>query len=250
MVAEIFDSHADLYEALVDWPKRLANEAPFYRALFERHAVRSVLDVACGTGRHAALFHSWGLRVEGADISSAMISQCRAHAPESDTLRWVVRSFDQPPSPPGTFDAAISVGNSLALAPTDSAVEQAIAAMLAALRPGGVAIVQVLNLWALPEGPCVWHKCVRATLQGVEHVLLRGVHRLDRRAIVEFVDLNLAAAQLSPRFESAALLAIDRESLTGAFARAGARRSECFGDMQRSAYDPERSVDLIVVAEK
>ena len=40
----------ELYDALVDWPKRLANEEPFYRQLFERYNVKSVLDVACGTG--------------------------------------------------------------------------------------------------------------------------------------------------------------------------------------------------------
>ena len=56
----MFDDLTDIYEAMIDWPKRLANEGPFYRRWFERVGVQSVVDVACGTGRHAAMFHSWG----------------------------------------------------------------------------------------------------------------------------------------------------------------------------------------------
>ena len=71
----MFDDLTDIYDAMIDWPKRLAHEGSFYRRVFEQHDVRSVVDVACGTGRHAAMFHSWGLRVEAADLSPAMIDR-------------------------------------------------------------------------------------------------------------------------------------------------------------------------------
>jgi hypothetical protein len=58
-----FDDLTDLYEAMIDWPKRSANEAPFFRRLCEHSIVRRVADVACGTGRHADMFRSWGLEV-------------------------------------------------------------------------------------------------------------------------------------------------------------------------------------------
>ena len=32
----IFDDLTNVYEAMIDWPKRLANEEPFYRRLIER----------------------------------------------------------------------------------------------------------------------------------------------------------------------------------------------------------------------
>ena len=44
-----FDDLTDVYEALIDWPKRLAHEGTFYRQRFERAGVHSVLDAACGT---------------------------------------------------------------------------------------------------------------------------------------------------------------------------------------------------------
>jgi ubiquinone/menaquinone biosynthesis C-methylase UbiE len=49
---------------MIDWPKRLANESPFFHHLFDQSNVRRVADVACGTGRHADMFRSWGLEVQ------------------------------------------------------------------------------------------------------------------------------------------------------------------------------------------
>ena len=59
MNADLFADLTDVYEAMVDWPKRLANEEPFYRRLFARIGARRVLDAACGTGHHASMFHAW-----------------------------------------------------------------------------------------------------------------------------------------------------------------------------------------------
>ena len=76
-----FDDLAEVYEAMIHWPNRPANEEPFYDDLFDRAGVRSVLDTACGTGRHAAMFHCWGLRVEGTDISPKMIERAEHWRP-------------------------------------------------------------------------------------------------------------------------------------------------------------------------
>jgi hypothetical protein len=160
MSTPIFDDLADVYEAMIDWPNRLANEEGFFRGLFERVGARSVLDAACGTGHHAALFASWGLRVEGADISPAMVERARAQFGESESLRWVVRGFDQAIPEPGAFDVAICIGNSLALSVDEAAVATAIRHMFLAVRDGGAAIVHVVNLWRLADGPCNWQKCV------------------------------------------------------------------------------------------
>jgi len=89
-----FDDLTDVYEAMIDWAKRLNAEAPFFRRLFEKHNVKRVADVACGTGRHAAMFHSWGLEVEGSDISPNMIDRARETFREPAGLRWAVRGFD------------------------------------------------------------------------------------------------------------------------------------------------------------
>ena len=125
-----FDDLTDVYEAMIDWDKRLGNEEPFYRDLFEQAGVHSVLDVACGTGRHAALFHSWGLHVEAADVSESMIGRARALFGEPPGLRWIVRGFQEPIPAGESFDVAICVGNSLALASDIRLAEHAVHGVL------------------------------------------------------------------------------------------------------------------------
>jgi SAM-dependent methyltransferase len=132
----VFDELTQVFDELIDWPKRLANEAPFYRGLFDRVGVRRLVDVACGTGRHAALFHSWGLQVQAADLSPRMIALARNLFGEPAGLQWVVSGFDQSVELAGSFDAAVCAGNSLALAPDLAVVEATLCQMLAAVCEG------------------------------------------------------------------------------------------------------------------
>jgi SAM-dependent methyltransferase len=243
----MFDDLTDVYEAMIDWPKRLAHEGPFYRRLFEQCGVSSVVDVACGVGQHAALFHSWNLRVEGADISRAMIDRARTNFGESPGLRWVVRGFDEPIAPAEPFDAAVCVGNSLALAPDLATVERAIRQMLAGVRQGGVIVIHLLNLGHLQDGPCLWQKCRRVTLPQGEALIVKGVHRCGSRGYVELLAIGLP--DCAPmRSESSPLLALEARELERMASVAGATEIQWFGGYQGQAYDRQESVDLVMVA--
>ena len=211
-----------------------------------------MLDATCGTGRHAALFHSWGLEVEAADnqpghdrpgkgcVRSGAGLARRASGPTSKFCRggWcgglASRFFRSEP-----FDAIVCVGNSLALAPDRATAETAILQMLAALRPGGLLVVQLLNLWRLPDGPCVWQKCRCAMLprpsplppgegQGegrritlrasspadlaTEVLVLKGVHRCDSRGYVDLAVVEPAGPKLL-HSESSPLLGLEASDL-------------------------------------
>lgn len=250
MPGQIFDEQSWRYEALVDWPKRLANEAPFFRELFAESNVQTVLDAACGTGHHVEMFHSWGLVVEGADFSQGMIERCRARLGESDRLHWVVRSFEQPVSPACSFDAVVCVGNSLSLAPDKNTVRLAVRTMVDSLRPGGVCVIQVLNVWAMSDGPTVWQKTLRLSVDGKDHILLKGIHRAGDGAWVEVVDLELGPNGLTKWSESTSLVGISPDDICLPAKSAGAVRIEAFGNYRREPYDRQASQDLIVVCRK
>jgi SAM-dependent methyltransferase len=253
MAGERFDELTDIYEAMIDWPKRLAGEEPFYRRVLADAQAQSVLDVACGTGRHAAMFHAWGLRVEGADLSPNMIRRARAAFGEPQGLRWVVRGFAEPagvPSgSPAAFDAAVCVGNSLPLAPDMAGARQAIHGMLSCVRPGGVVIIQVLNLWRLADGPCLWQKCLRTVLPLGDVLVLKGVHRSGSRGFVELVVMRPGGGP--PLLcESLPLVGIEAAELEEAARRGGASDMKLFGDYHDRPYRREESVDLLLVARK
>jgi len=246
---KLFGDLTDVYEALVDWPRRLAREGPFYRRWFERCQVRRVLDSACGTGHHAAMFHGWGLTVEGADVSAAMIERARGRYGEPPGLKWAVRSFDQPGAAEEPFDASICAGNSLAVAADRTTVDRAMQQMVSAVRPGGLIVVHLLNLWRLPDGPCVWQKCQRVRLPPREVLVVKGVHRSGGHGFVDLIVADPSAVSEMDS-ESVPLLGLEADELGQMARAAGASSWEFFGDYAGASYVRDSSADLIMVAQK
>lgn len=244
-----FELDPATYDAQVDWGKRLANEEPLYRQWFERAGVRRVLDAACGTGHHAAMFHSWGLGVQGADLSCEMIAHCRSRYGELERLAWVVRSLLEP-SPTAEFDAVICVGNSLALLADLETFDRALATLLSSLRPGGVLIAQVLNLWRLPEGPVQWRSCKKLCGPDGDRIVLKGVHRVGAAGHVSFIQLRLTEEQPAWEHHDAPLLGIRADHVQQVARACGARDIELLGDYQSTPYDADSSPDLILVCRR
>ncbi|MCK6456371.1 MAG: class I SAM-dependent methyltransferase [Phycisphaerae bacterium] len=250
LVTSAFDALADRYDLLVDWPKRLANEAPFFRGLFELHGVKRVADVACGTGHHAAMFHSWGLFVEGSDISSAMIDRCRQLHGEADALRWTQRSFIDPPPAAEPFDAVVCLGNSLALAGEVEAAARAIVGMVRHVRCGGVGVVHVLNLYSLDTAGTVWQKVRRVHHRGRSIVLLKSIRREGSYGHVEILEVDLSDEPPRLQVERNRFVGLTRGDIEQALRAAGAKVAEMYGSHTREAFDERRSGDLIVVWER
>lgn len=244
-----FDDLTNVYEAMIDWPRRLANDGPFFRRLFQDIEARRVADVACGTGHHAAMFHSWGMQVEATDVSFNMIQRARKHFGEPDGLNWAVRSFDEPIPTAEPFDAVTCLGNSLALAGDRKIAEQAVRCMFDATRPGGLVVLHILNVWRLPDGPCQWQKCLRTALPEGESMITKGVQRVGDRA---FVHLVVAPLEAPSDFssESVPFLALEADDLTSFAQVAGATNLQFFGNQRSKSYDRQSSTDLIVVASK
>jgi ubiquinone/menaquinone biosynthesis C-methylase UbiE len=69
---------------------------------------RSVLDLGCGTGRHALRLAAGGARVTGVDFSSGMLAQARAKPGAAD-VEWVVHDLAASlPFEDGRFDCVLS----------------------------------------------------------------------------------------------------------------------------------------------
>ncbi len=248
---EAFLEAAARYEAMIDWPRRLAHEEPFFRRLFEQAGVRRVLDAACGTGHHAAMFHAWGLEVQGADLSPAMIACARQRHGEGPGLTWVVRSFQDPPEAPGSFDAVICTGNSLALAGTRQDIRQAVEALLASLRPDGLLVLHLLNLWHLTDGRCVWQKCRRLEAGGSgDRLLLKRLQRRGSLGQVELVEVRLAGGGAELRTDEAVFAGVEAAELAEDVRRSGGGQIELWGSWESEPYSRESSVDLILTARR
>lgn len=74
-----FDAHAPHYDAN-PFTQHTKAEIDFFLSIFALPAGSTVLDVGCGTGRHAVELAKRGYRVTGIDLSEGMLNVARAKA--------------------------------------------------------------------------------------------------------------------------------------------------------------------------
>jgi len=253
---EFYDALSGDYDLMVSWEERLRREEPFFRGVFADHGAASVLDVACGTGRHAVAFARWGLRAAGADISPAMIERARAAARAAGVrVTWTVAGFGglaaAVADAVGSFDAVTCLGNSLPHLPDDAALDGALADMARMLRPGGVLVVQDRNYdRVLAERVRFMPITARGT-PGDETLFVRITDFLgaDRLAFT-IVKLRTTGGAWSCEAAATPLRGIERATLERSLRRAGFSGVECFGSYARAPFGAPGAGDLVAIAVK
>jgi len=117
----------------------------FFKSLFVKYNITTVLDCACGTGQDLILFHSFGFGVHGSDLSGAMLAQARKNITEaklSIPLEKVdFRSLDQHFK--SQFDAVVCLSNSINEPLNDSDTHKALLSMKVVLREKGIRSTQI-----------------------------------------------------------------------------------------------------------
>lgn len=90
-----------------------------------------------------------GFRVTGVDVSAAALGQARREAREAGLfVNWVardMRSLEDDPELEGEFDAALSLGSSLGVFPSEADDLRVLRGMWRALRPGGRLVLETMH---------------------------------------------------------------------------------------------------------
>ena len=86
----VFDAYAAYYDLLYR-DKDYAGEAAYVQGLIRRHApgARHILELGCGTGRHADALTNLGFRVTGVDRSGEMVARARERAVGRQDLQFM-----------------------------------------------------------------------------------------------------------------------------------------------------------------
>ncbi len=117
-----------------------------------RLQVRSILDLACGTGNVAMRLAKLGYEVWGVDISAPMIAEAQRKAQaEGLDIRYAVQDAAQLQIE-RRFDLVISLFDSLNYILSPERLQEAFRRVYAHLEPGGAFIFDVNTEYALREG--------------------------------------------------------------------------------------------------
>jgi cyclopropane fatty-acyl-phospholipid synthase-like methyltransferase len=150
---EFFDGHAPKYDENC-FTKNTVAEVEFLIEALGLRPGSTVLDVGCGTGRHAVELARRGYRVTGVDLSAGMLAQARKRALAAG-VQIVWRHEDATAFAVGEpFDGVICLceGAFGLLGRGDDAIGQPLAILrrvAAALRPAAKCLFTVLNGFAM-----------------------------------------------------------------------------------------------------
>jgi SAM-dependent methyltransferase len=145
-VANTFQGlHARHYDVIYA-DKPYAEEARFVHDLLGREPGR-LLDVACGSGRHAREFAALGWEVVGVDYSADLLEHASASGLE--VHEQDMRALDVPGEP---FDAVTCLFDSIGYPQDNEGVVATLAGMRRHLAPDGRVAVEFLHAPALLAG--------------------------------------------------------------------------------------------------
>lgn len=154
MASETIYDHPRYYDILFGWDR--SKEADFYAQVFKRCGVvtgEPILEVACGTGRVARLLAQRGWNVTGIDVRPGMVAFLRECATSTsasvETLCGDMTTF----ATERKFAAAYNPMSSFRLLQSDAAAEAHLRRMEAALRSGGVYVLDMDFLASAEEAP-------------------------------------------------------------------------------------------------
>lgn len=184
MTGAFGSGYADAYDGLYA-EKDYEAESQLIESIAARDGRGSdtVLDLGCGTGRHAVILASRGKSVMGVDLSPEMVAIARRRAADADVTSvdfhiGDVRTFRST----ARFDVVLMMFAVLGYQTEDADVEATLETAAAHLLPGGVLIFDVWNgpgveaigptsrIKSVPSGNGMLRRAARGALDGDHHI--------------------------------------------------------------------------------
>ncbi len=250
-------SKAKLYYLQVNWQKRLNHELPFLERLCRQHDVETLLDLGCGPGVHAiALAKDLGISVIGVDVDEDMLAVARDNVEKAglqDQIQLIHGDIFQVSSDV-RVDAMICLGNALGIILTDTEAMTFFKKVHETINPGGFFFAQQLN----PENPRNGYMASRSLkVDGKEVLLLKRFEPRPTGILADFVFLSRDVTEngkgsdnWTVEWDSNLLKMKTRTELEEILRDVGFQQVESYSDHDGSAFDPETSDSLLVLALK
>lgn len=198
----------------------------------------TILDLACGKGRHSITLNELGYQVIGADLSANSIQNAKRF--ENERLHFVVHDMREV-LPGYQFSAVLNLFTSFGYFDSVDDNLQVLRSVHQMLAPGGLFVIDFMNA-----------QKVIADLVKEEHKTVDGVDFMIRRSfdgthILKTIEFEDKGSPFSFTERVQALNATDFRSL---FSQSGFELIRTFGNFELGDFDSERSHRLILVARK
>ena len=200
----------------------------------------SMLDVACGRGRHSMQLSGKGFDVTGIDLSFDSIREALKH--ENDKLHFYQHDMRQP-FWINYFDYAFNFFTSFGYFKTQREHDNAIRTIAQALKLNGIFVLDYLNVHCAEAG--LVHQSEKE-IEDVNFVITKWFDETHfyKKIVVEDDKLE------EPLQYTEKVAKFTIGDFTDMFSYQGMQVKEVFGDYQFNAYDIKKSPRLVIIAEK
>jgi sarcosine/dimethylglycine N-methyltransferase len=241
-ISEYTTEFVDRWDEVIDWDRRRESKGGFFEGILNSHGVRSVLDIACGTGYHTVTLDLNGFEVTGSDGSANMVKKAKENAARSGLkdarlveAQWTSLSAA---FPNWRFDAIVWLGNAFTNLFNDAERRKALGEIYGLLKDGGVAVIDHRNYdTMLDKGFSSKHQSYY--LGETVDVRPETISEESVRLQYSYSDGSVHHLTVCP---------IRQEHLTGLLRESGFQRVERFGDFEAGYdfYDPDFIIQVAV----
>ncbi|MGB1270028.1 MAG: class I SAM-dependent methyltransferase [Flavobacteriaceae bacterium] len=194
----------------------------------------SVLDLACGKGRHAKYLNSLGYNVTGVDLSKNSINTAKAY--ENDTLQFHVHDMRVPYAQ--KFDAVFNLFTSFGYFDDENDNIKALQAIQKSLNDTGFGVLDFMNVDYIIE------HLVPEETKTVEHIDFH-IKRFVKDGFI-YKEIRFTDAGKS-HFYTEKVQAITLNDFERYFEQAGINLLAIFGDYKLHTFYPNTSKRLILL---
>jgi 2-polyprenyl-3-methyl-5-hydroxy-6-metoxy-1,4-benzoquinol methylase len=251
----MYESLSSDYDRFVDWQSRLSIELPFILEKLRESDSKYVLDAATGTGMHAIALAQLGFQASGADISRGMIERACMNARSAGVqTRFEIAGFGTLADTFGaaSFEAVLCLGNSLPHLLSRNDLDKTLVDFAACLKPGGMLLIQNRNFDAVIANHDRWMEPQTHSEGDAEWIFQRFYDfEPDGSLIFNMVTLTRnTQSKWTQQIVASRMRPIMKVELILSLSEAGFVSQTPFGDMTGTAFDPEKSPNLVVLARK
>jgi SAM-dependent methyltransferase len=215
---------------------------------------------ACGTGGHVVALCQRGFSVLGFDADEDAVAFARQRIDQAaDAISAAggeaeirVLKMEEAATLGPTQDAAFCLGNALPGISGQGQLLAALEAVAGALRAGGILLTQNLNYDLRWKEKALWFPLLSGET-AKDEVLLVKFAGYEQEAInfhAMFLVREKAGAKWQSHVRSSRQIPLFRDLLAHLLTQAGFGKLRYWGDYAKSPFDPAKSNDLLVQAEK
>ena len=240
-----FSQIAPYYDQMTGFKNRLINEFGVLKHLVEKFNISSVLDAGCGTGVHTIILSKIGVDVTGLDSSADMIDIARTNAlREGVEPAFEHEYFESMPNGwSDKFDAVFCLANSLVGVETGERLSLAFKSFYRVLKPGGRAIIQILNFIKFRRND---QRIIKVTSED-NLTFVRFFDFEEKETRLNVVVIEHEMGQVNHKFSSQRILPVNDEVLTVAANIARFSKIELYSDLTLTESVSMESNDIVAV---